>query len=447
MNLADRLRGVLAAGKAADAGRLEPSDHTTGLDVMGSRKPALAEDVLGGVRLPAGGPRCCVVERRVAADAFHGSVRVGDCATRLERSAARASLLMRQAPATLPFLFFDLETTGLSGGAGTYAFLVGFGWFGDDGGFVSRQYFLADRAGERPMLEAVTADLARAGVLVSFNGKSFDAPVLETRYLFHRLGWVGAGVPHLDVLHPARRFWRGAADDSSCSLGALERRFADVRRPNDVPGFEIPRRYFEFVRSGDARPLAGVLEHNRQDLLSLAVLTARLLHLLDEGADATPDARESLSLGHVYSSAGLEERSRSAFQRAVTLSISTGGGDEVGALRALALTERRARAYDEAAGYWQRLLNCPACPPHVMAEAFDALAVHHEHRRRDFATARTFAVRGLKQGARSAWNVAFRHRLSRLEKKLEGLSEPPLFPSSPSRPSCGSPTSEPRTSS
>ena len=86
-------------------------------------------------------------------------------------------------------LFFDLETTGLSGGAGTYAFLVGCGWFDDDGAFVTRQFLLRGFADERPLLERVADELARAGALVSFNGKSFDAPLLETRYLFHRLEW------------------------------------------------------------------------------------------------------------------------------------------------------------------------------------------------------------------------------------------------------------------
>ena len=89
-------------------------------------------------------------------------------------------------------MFFDLETTGLSGGAGTLAFLVGCGWFDDDGGFVTRQFLLARHADERALLEAVAAELARAGALVSFNGKSFDAPLLETRYLFHRLDWSAA---------------------------------------------------------------------------------------------------------------------------------------------------------------------------------------------------------------------------------------------------------------
>src|SRR6185295_1010119 len=123
-----------------------------------------------------------------------------------------------------PLLFFDLETTGLSGGAGTYPFLVGFGWFDDDGAFLTRQFVLVRFADERSMLGAIAGEVSGAGALVSFNGRSFDAPLLETRYLYHRLAWAAGTLPHLDMLHVARRFWKRdvVAIESSCSLAALE---------------------------------------------------------------------------------------------------------------------------------------------------------------------------------------------------------------------------------
>ncbi len=443
MSLVDRVRGVLNAGEAR---RDSPCPHGPALSEPGS---VSLEQALGG-EWRRRGARCFVVDREMAADDIYGSVRVHDCATRFDSALARASLLMRNVHARLPCVFFDLETTGLSGGAGTYAFLIGCGWFTDAGAFATRQYFLTDYGDERPMLEAVAVDLGRAGVLVSFNGKSFDAPLLETRYLFHRLDWIAGEVPHLDVLHPARRFWGGGPEhESRCSLGALERRLIGMHRQDDVPGFEIPARYFQFVRSGDARHLSGVLEHNRRDLVSLALITTRLLHLIDAGPEATMDMREALALGHVYANAGLDSRAREAYRRAVTLS-TTPGDDEIAALRALALAERRARAYEEAAVCWQRLLDLPGCPPRVVTEALEALAIHHEHRRSDLATARTFALRSLRHGAHpssTTWNDAVRHRLARLERKLSRSSEPLLFPFSSSRPSCDSPMSGRRTSS
>ena len=282
--------------------------------------------------------RCFIVERTEPAESWHGSVRVGDLAERLAGAADDAPLLAAGAPARLPFVFFDLETTGLSGGAGTLAFLVGCGWFDADGAFVTRQYVLARAGDERPMLQVLAEQFATAGALVSFNGKSFDAPLLESRFLFHRLDWLGARLPHVDILHPARRFWRAESaggEMSSCSLSALERQVLGAGRRDDVPGYEVPARYFQFVRSGDARLLSGVLAHNRLDLLSLAGLTAQLLGLVSGGAGGASHAREALALGRVYEQAGLYARAQPAWERALTLaSTSTGGATRRRGVRA-----------------------------------------------------------------------------------------------------------------
>src|SRR5206468_3213369 len=128
--------------------------------------------------------------------------------------------------------------------AGGRSFLVGCGWFDDQGGFVTEQHLLVEPAAERSMLQAVAERLGAAGALVSFNGKSFDAPVLDTRYAFHRLEPVCTTLPHIDVLHPARRFW-GARDGaqilgpSPCSLVILEKQVLGARRSEDVAGFDI----------------------------------------------------------------------------------------------------------------------------------------------------------------------------------------------------------------
>jgi uncharacterized protein len=414
--LSDRLRGIIGGGHAA-AGppsieAAAPGGHTGDLAALEG----------------AWRDSCFVVERRRSAASVHGREAVAAIAERLRQASAQAPMLAAGAPAQPPFLFFDLETTGLSGGAGTYAFLVGCGWFDDDA-FVTRQFFMTRFADERPLLAAVRTELARAGALVSFNGKSFDAPVLETRYLFHRLEWIGARLPHVDVLHPARRFWGGsglAPPSSSCSLVALEQQVLAARRNGDVPGFEIPERYFRFVRTGDARPLAAVLEHNRVDLLSLAALTARLLELVRCGPESARSAKEALALGHVYTRSGFETRAREAFVHAVAACRAPAGAFDVvkvDALRALALAWRRARQFDEAAACWQRLLDVRGCPPHIAREATDALAIHHEHRKRDLAAAKMFALRSLETGTHPARTDAARHRLARLDRKM-GLTAP-----------------------
>ncbi len=420
--LSDRLRGIIGAPPPGAAG--------TGSQVpwSGSQIPAESQIPIES-RIPnpesrdlsclAGEWRggCFVVERRYDRGVCYGHEPVGALWSRLAAAADEAPLVAGGAPARLPFVFFDLETTGLSGGAGTHAFLVGCASFDEEGAFVTRQFLLTRFTDEKPLLAAVAAELARAGALVSFNGKSFDAPVLETRYLYHRLPWAAGQLPHMDVLHPARRFWRDEQEMASCSLVSLERQILGARRIGDVPGFEIPARYFQFIRSGEARPLAAVLEHNRLDLLSLAGLTARLLHLIRRGPGAAKDAREALALGRVYLRAGLEVRACDAFQQAADRS-SAHSAVRIESLRALALAWRRARQHDRAAACWSALLDAPACPRHVAREATDALAIHHEHRVRDLAAAKGFALRSLESGVHPASHAAVRHRLARIERKM-----------------------------
>jgi uncharacterized protein YprB with RNaseH-like and TPR domain len=416
---ADRIRAVIKPGGARVVADTEPVgvDLRPGPPAHAGRAGSAIADTLGGEWRDHAGASCFVVERRHERTALHGHATVGALADRLAAASDGAPHLAGGTPARLPFIFFDLETTGLSGGAGTYAFLVGCAWFDDEGDFVTRQYMLTRFADERPLLAAVAAELGRAGALVSFNGKSFDAPLLETRYLFHRLQWAAGRLPHVDVLHPARRFWRDEQEMSSCSLVALERQILGARRVGDVPGFEIPARYFQFIRSGDARPLAAVLEHNRLDLLSLAGLTARLLQLVQGGPGIARDAREMLALGRVYARSGLDARARDAFQSAAERSSSS-GPIRIESLRALALAWRRARQFDEAATCWRSLLDAPACPRHLAREATEALAIHHEHRLRDLAAARTFALRSLATAMPAANKAAGRHRLARIERKL-----------------------------
>src|SRR5262249_6728285 len=144
------------------------------------------------------------------------------------------------------------------------------------------------------------------------------------------------------------------------------------RRAGDVAGFDIPERYFRFVRSGDASPLVVVLEHNRLDLLALAALTARLFALARSGPEAARDPREALALGRLYARAGFEARARAAFECAVALSRAPAGAYDpvtIESLRALAFACRHAREFDAAARCWQRLLETRGCPEPIGREA------------------------------------------------------------------------------
>jgi len=414
-DLSNRIRGII--GTRTGGGIVHPAVPSP---QAGRISPDLSP--LGG----AWRDGCFVVERRLDPATRYGDGVIGDLAARLSRAAHEAPLVAGGAAARPPFIFFDLETTGLSGGAGTHAFLVGCAWFGEDGGFTTRQYVMVRFADERAMLTGVAKELGRAGALVSFNGKSFDAPVLETRFLFHRLEWIGSHLPHLDVLHPARRFWK----EDECSLLALERQVLGAAREDDVPGFEIPERYFRFVRTNDAWPLVAVLEHNRLDLLSLAGLTARLLDLIRGGPTQADDARQALALGHVYARGRDLARELGAYQRAATMSATSCGHRaallRVDALRALAQAYRRSRHYGEAAACWTAVLGA-GCSATVEREALEALAIHNEHRARDLASAKVFALRhlaGTYRQPRQAWRQAAQTRLARIERKMGAIESP-----------------------
>jgi len=190
--------------------------------------------------------------------------------------------------------FLDTETTGLSSGTGTMAFVVGLGFF-VEGGFHVRQYFLRDPGDEPAMIEALAELLPRFEVLVSFNGRAFDVPILENRFILARTPPPTADQPHLDLLYPARRLWRDHLP--SCALSTIERAVLGVlREQDDVPGGVIPYLYRDYLRTGDAREMKRVLYHNVVDVLSLVTLTARLCRTFaDPWADAEAASDEELS--------------------------------------------------------------------------------------------------------------------------------------------------------
>ena len=431
-----------------------------------------AAHVLGGTWHEVDGQRFVVVDRMYRPGHRHGDVSVADGLPPAGGLWPTLELLART-PCRPGLLFLDLETTGLMGGAGTYAFLVGCGWF-EGGTFRVRQFLMSSVTGERGLLRALS-DLGRAsGTVVSYNGKSFDLPLIDTRFLFHRLPSPFEGMPHVDMLHPARRLWRPLGDERvaeatgygrpaaggtgygrgfglsepACRLATLERTLCGFAREGDVPGFEIPERYFTYVRTGDARPLEGVLEHNRLDLLSLALVTSHACQLLDEGPHAARGPREALGLGRIYLAGGRADDARRCFAAAGGLEPVAGpswplegrgaskrmrGAEahshavtvQAEALRAFALLARRARQFDEAAVAWQKVLALPGCPDHISREATSALAVHYEHRRRDFVAAKSFALRVLQVDRGSAREQATRHRVARLDRKMGGASGDP----------------------
>lgn len=431
MDLSSRLRAIVKGGPpragvapSAEGGLRELSyEPDTGGGVMDIARVGA---MLGGRVAETSVGRCLVIDRRYEADRFHGTIRVGDCD--LEDGDALGlldpSLPLRPFPRTV---FIDLETTGLSGGAGTLAFLVGCGYF-DLGAFQVRQFLLTSHAAERALLTAVAEFFDGADLIVTYNGKTFDVPVMETRWMFHRLPMPLGGVPHFDMLHPARRLWRSRAgaggdiEEAGCRLSTLEHTLFGVRRVGDVPGSEIPGRFFNFLRSGDPRPLEPVLEHNRLDLVSLAAVMARGVQLARGGHPSCRDAAEALALGRVYERAGALDRAEGCYTCAVESSTPEVRGE---ALYRLGLRHRRERRFAEAASSWRAIIHLTE--PRAITRmarladlrqfATEALAIHHEHRERDLDGARELALFALQEAA-GARADGMRHRLARIDHKI-----------------------------
>jgi uncharacterized protein YprB with RNaseH-like and TPR domain len=378
------------------------------------------EIALEGARLEQSqhGP-CVVVEHLFEPDRSHGRVTVHQCGLvdvddTLELLAGRS--LPRRLGSATRLVYFDLETTGFSGGAGMVAFLAGVGEWTPDG-FRTTQFLLPSLAAERAMLHALNAYLGDDAVLVTYNGRTFDVPVMEVRGEMQRVPQVVCDMPHLDMLHAARRLWRMSEDgDRSCRLTHLEESVLGVGRVGDVGGFEIPGRFFQFVRGGSAALLEPVLLHNRLDLLSLAALTAHAQRLVRDGRDAPPIGSTAFGLGVIYERGGWLESAIASYRAAADDQWQTRDLRRAAA-RALGRLLRRQRRFEEAASAWQLVLQLGG-RPQLLREAREALAIHHEHRGGQLEEARRHAVAGVEQAIGRGEREDFSRRLARLERKL-----------------------------
>ena len=266
------------------------------------------------------------------------------------------------------FVYVDTETTGM-GGAGSLVFLAGVARF--EGGYLKlRQYLLPSPAYEGGLLGGVAEELASAGAFVSYNGKSFDIPMLETRYILSRKEPNLRAVPHLDLLHPNRRLFRGSFD--SHRLVMMERELLGFERENDCPSAEVPARYFHFQRSGDPTHILPVLRHNAWDILSLVALAAHLAAVVDGRTAPLQEARATTYEGD-FGAATL------AWEKTLA-SPSISRGDRLEALQQLARCSARLGEWVRAAECWQGIAEDPRLR---RVSAFVELAKIQEHKSKD----------------------------------------------------------------
>ena len=415
--------------------RSKGEGFSPGRDGLGDA--ANAALTLGGAVVEHADGAVIVVDREYRADMLHGRTPVGEIVSTIAEGEEAMQLMAKAWPSASGIagrlLFLDLETTGLFGGAGTQAFLIGCATI-DGTSIRVRQFLLPGFEHERALLNAMQEWAKSHGALCTYNGRTFDVPLIETRFMFHRVPCPLDGVPHLDMLHPARRMWRQRPlamgtpdpDDSSCSLSVLEKQIAGLHRVGDVPGYEIPSRFFKFVRTGNARPLEAVMEHNRLDLLSLAAVLARAIVLVTRGPSSATTAQEAYGLARVYERGGAYENAEASLLRTIEFAKRVCGEPEVHAeaLRRLAWIRRRDRRPHDAAEAWNELAVLPRCAAALRREAKEALAIHHEHRLKDLQAARQHALDLLAEGLANPARV--RHRLDRLDRKLARYTEAQL---------------------
>ena len=389
----------------------------TGTSHLPPPKPAshtIDSVVAGSFRATARG-EAFVTEQIFAEDYLHGNVS--------HLSTFPLSLISQWANdpriAELPihkFAFLDTETSGLAGGTGTYAFLVGAARF-VDGKFNLRQFFLRDPSEEPAMLEALIEFLAPCEGLVTFNGKSFDAPLLVTRYSLHRIPVPFKNYAHIDLLPLARRLWRDRLP--SRALKYLEEHVLGFTRTSDeVPGYEIPWLYFDYLRTGDARPLGGVFYHNAMDVVAMAALLSHISELLaDPYSGRVEHGLDFIALGKLYEDLGHWDEAARLFERGLELGVTE--SDFGVAVKRLSILQKKRGDVNQALRLWEEA----AGKGHIYAHI--ELAKYYEHKMRDVQMSLKWAKSARKEVEhadlpayiRKHWLAEIDHRLGRLERK------------------------------
>jgi len=331
------------------------------------------------------------------------------------------------------WLFLDTETTGLAGGTGTYAFLIGLAWW-DAGALQVEQFFMRDFGEEHAILHEVAARIAERPVLVTFNGKAFDWPLLENRFTMTRSIAVPRLAAHLDLLHPARALWKLRL--GSVRLVELERQVLDAarlgwHRQDDVLAALIPQHYFDYLRGGPAEPLAAVVRHNQMDLRGLAALVGKIDALLASDEECDAESLDLFGLSRYLQRRGESQRAHSACTQAIDLGLPKEYDQQ--ARRELALLAKRRGEHDKAAALWHELVKDERNGAH----ACEQLTVYYERRRRDLERALEFAKLGIAKVRRARALLLNRHgahgslrteqrlaaRIARLQERIELKSE------------------------
>ena len=394
-------------------------------------KPAPAslygvESVVSGTFRPTPRGEVFIAEQVFAADYRHGNSPIV-CSSPLSLISQWANDVRLAEIPLSRFAFLDTETSGLSGGTGTYAFMVGIGRFVDDQ-FVLHQFFMRDPAEEPAMLEAIANFLAPAQALVTFNGKAFDAPLLTTRFRLHHIPLPYENYAHLDLLPLARRLWRDRLE--SRALKYLEAHILGLTRSvQEVQGYEVPWLYFDYLRTRDARPLSGVFYHNAMDVVAMAALLTHVNEMIQNPYEGYVEhGLDFIALGKLFEDLGHWEEAARLFERGLELTHSThpsGAGQRLTeadfgvAVKRLSILHKKRGDFNEAVRLWE----AAAANGHIYAHI--EMAKYYEHKCRDVKSALKWTRSALEHVqeadlptyVRKHWLEEIAHRLERLERK------------------------------
>lgn len=310
-------------------------------------------------------------------------------------------------------LFLDTETTGLSGGVGTIAFQIGIGYFTQDA-FVVEQLLMHDYHEEPQMLQILASRMKRFSILCTFNGRTFDVPLLKTRFLMNRMKDDCFPPTHADALYPSRRLWKLRL--KQCSLSNLEEQLLGVVREDDLPGALVPQTYFQYLKDGNFDPLMRVLDHNKQDIVSLAQLFYHIAKQHDK-PEGINEVEDLLSLARAAQKRGDMQKATKCYR------LCAHGKTRPAAYRELALNQKRQGNADAAIKLYQAMVKRGDDP----IFAFEALAKLYEHQRRDPEQALHYTRQALlllsepslfHNQAVQDQQIALQYRYQRLRRKL-----------------------------
>lgn len=314
------------------------------------------------------------------------------------------------------YLFIDTETTGLSGGAGTYVFLVGAAKY-ESNGIHFAQFFLQDPSNEPCQLAALEEFCATAKVVVSYNGKSFDLPRIKNRYLFH--GWPSPfqDIFHLDLLHIVRRLWKNHLP--TCSLGDVEYHLLGLHREShDIPGWQVSEKFFEYLQNNDPEPLKGVFYHNEVDVISLITLLSYITDRLTNPLSASYRNKEDLiPIGRYLSYLSKTDLAIEVLSKALKNKSLTDEATLIG-LISLASIYKNNDDFMSAVPLWEK------CALLDDIQSKVELAMFYEHKKSDFQEAIHWTLSALSSPnlnglIKNQYKAELDHRLKRLKRKTK----------------------------